>query len=71
MRSTVTLVSLCHRIVYEYVLYVLYVYLYLSFFSSSSSALLLITFNPVSQQCQIYHLGSSPGQNVCQSHPAP
>lgn len=45
--------------------------LYLSFCFSSFSALLLITFNPVPQWCQIYHLGSSPGLNACRSHPAP
>lgn len=45
--------------------------LYLSFCLSSSSGLLLITFNPVSQWCQNYHLGSSLGLSVCRSHPAP
>ncbi len=45
--------------------------LYLSFCLSSSSGLLLITSNPVSQWCQNYHLGSSLGLNVCRSHPAP
>lgn len=45
--------------------------LYLSFCLSSSSGLLLITFNPDSQWCQNYHLGSSQGLSTCRSHPAP
>ena len=43
----------------------------LSFCLSSSSGLLLITFNPVSQRCQNYHLGSSPRAERVSIAPCP